>query len=228
MLTLALPFRTWAHDVPAAPKLAALAAATAALFPIDDLAALSAAAAASAALHVSLGPDRRLGAAREALRMLRPFVWVLVLVMGWHLATGQTAEGARVCLRLLTAVSLANLVTMTTRLDDLTSVAERLAAPLRPLGVQPRALALAAALAVRFTPVLTLRGAQLSEAWRARARRRPGWRLAAPLCLSALDDAERVAEALRARGGAAPPGRSSSPSPFPQEGGSATSPHRRP
>ena len=33
------------------------------------------------------------------------------------------------------------------------------------------------------------------------AARRAGWRIVAPLALMALDDAEHVAEALRARGG---------------------------
>jgi len=35
----------------------------------------------------------------------------------------------------------------------------------------------------------------------ARSRRRPGWQLVLPLSLAALDDADHVAEALRARGG---------------------------
>jgi biotin transport system permease protein len=45
------------------------------------------------------------------------------------------------------------------------------------------------------------RMAALNDAWRARSARRAGWRLAFPATLAALDDAERVAEALRARGG---------------------------
>ena len=50
--------------------------------------------------------------------------------------------------------------------------------------------------------VMLLRWEALSVAFRARSDRRPGWRIAAPAVLAALDDAERVAEALRARGGA--------------------------
>ena len=59
-------------------------------------------------------------------------------------------------------------------------------------------------LMVRFIPVLQGRFAQLGLAWRARSRRRPGPRLIAPLSLSLLDDADHLAEALRARGGLAP------------------------
>jgi biotin transport system permease protein len=104
-------------------------------------------------------------------------------------------------LRLVTAVALANLVTLTTRLDAMMAVVERAARPLERFGLSPRVLAVAIALVIRFTPVLLLRAGQLMEAWRARSPRRPGWRVVVPVTLAALDDAEHVAEALRARGG---------------------------
>ena len=44
-------------------------------------------------------------------------------------------------------------------------------------------------------------GTALSLAWRARSRRRAGWRVIVPFMVLALDDADHVAEALRARGG---------------------------
>ncbi len=210
MLALTLPHRTWAHRLSARTKLTALALATLALYPTDDIGALSACVAAVAALYASLGPDRRFGAAREGARMLRPLGWMAALILLWHAATGQIAEGARISLRIVAAVGLANLVTMTTRLDDMMAVAERIAAPFRLLGLEPRALALSAALVARFAPVLAQRGADLSDAWRARSPRRPDWRIVAPFCLSALDDAEHVADALRARGGVAPGGRGGS------------------
>jgi biotin transport system permease protein len=55
---------------------------------------------------------------------------------------------------------------------------------------------------IRFIPVLSDRLSQISESWRARSPRRPGWRILTPATLAALDDADQVAEALRARGGA--------------------------
>jgi biotin transport system permease protein len=100
------------------------------------------------------------------------------------------------------AVALANFVTMTTRLSDMLAVFQRLAQPMRPLGLSPRRLALVLALTVRFIPVMLDRLAQISEAWAARSPRRPRWRVLVPATLAALDDADRVAEALRARGGA--------------------------
>ncbi len=140
--------------------------------------------------------------ARHGLAMLRPLWPFLALLAVWHLWTGDWRAGAVIGLRLLAAVAAANLVTMTTRLDDMLSVVERALAPLGRLGLPVRRVALALALAIRFVPVLLDRARALGEAWRARSARRPGWRLVVPLALGALDDAERVAEALRARGGA--------------------------
>ena len=54
---------------------------------------------------------------------------------------------------------------------------------------------------IRFTPVLAQKGAALAMAWRARSRKRAGWRVIMPFMVLALDDADHVAEALRARGG---------------------------
>ena len=60
---------------------------------------------------------------------------------------------------------------------------------------------LAMALVVRFVPVLAAKGQALAMAWRARSQRPPGWRIIVPFAVTAIDDAEHVAEALRARGG---------------------------
>jgi biotin transport system permease protein len=91
---------------------------------------------------------------------------------------------------------------MTTRLSDMLDVFQWLARPLRRFGLSPRRLALACALMVRFIPVMLERFSQISQSWSARSSRRPGWRILVPVTLAALDDADRAAEALRARGGA--------------------------
>jgi biotin transport system permease protein len=102
---------------------------------------------------------------------------------------------------MLTAVGLANLVTITTRLTDMMGVVRWLCTPLRAIGVKSDRIELAMALVIRFTPVLIDKGAMLAMAWRARAARRVGWRIVTPFAVLAIDDAEHVAEALRARGG---------------------------
>jgi biotin transport system permease protein len=80
------------------------------------------------------------------------------------------------------------------------SVIEGLARPFRPI-LPPKTLALAIALTIRFVPTLLTRAEQIRQSWRARSPRRPGWRTLLPTTLAALDDADHVAEALRARGG---------------------------
>lgn len=197
MLALTSPVQTPFHRLPAGGKLAALAAFTFLLFRLDSPASLTFALGLVAALHLPGGWPF----AAHALRLLLPlWPFALILVL-WHLWTQDLRGGAIVLLRLTTALAAANLVTMTTRLSDMIAVVERLAAPLARLGLPPRTLALAIALTIRFLPVLSDRLTRISEAWRARSPRRPGWRILTPATLATLDDADQVAEALRARGG---------------------------
>ncbi|MDT8858413.1 energy-coupling factor transporter transmembrane component T [Paracoccaceae bacterium Fryx2] len=197
MLTLTSPVETPLHRLPAGAKLVALAGATLLLVPLSNLAAIALAAALTAALYAAFG----LRFARHGAAMLRP-LWPFLLVLAlWHGWTGEIAAGAGIGLKLVTAVALANLVTMTTRLDDLIAVVERAARPLARIGLSPRVLAVAIALVIRFTPVLMQRTGQLIEAWHARSPTRATWRVVLPVTLLALDDADHVAEALRARGG---------------------------
>jgi biotin transport system permease protein len=197
MLTLTSPFETPLHRVPAGVKLAALAGLSVGLFSLQSLWMVLAATVGLALLYLSFG----LGFARFGAAMLRP-LWPFFLVLGlWHLWLGEWAAGLLIGARMLVAVGLANLVTMTTRLDDMIAVVERAAAPLARLGMQPRVLAVAIALVIRFTPVLMDKAQQLGQAWRARSAQRVNWRIVLPISLMALDDADRVAEAIRARGG---------------------------
>lgn len=197
MLSLTSPVETRFHRVPAAAKLAALSAATFGLFLTDDPRVMIAALAGTGALYASGG---RLFIA-GGLRALRPLAFFVAVVLLWHGWAGEPMQGLVISLRMGVAVGLANLVTMTTRLEDMTDVVIWLARPLRRLGLSPEVLGFAIALVIRFTPVLLDKGRKLAEAWRARSPRRANWRIALPLALLAIDDAEQVAEALRARGG---------------------------
>lgn len=196
MLTLTCPYDHPLRRAPAGAKLLALALGTTALFLTTGLGTAAAALAAVVALHLA-GDPRTLPFGLRLLWPLWPFAAVAVL---WHLWRGTPVEGAAVLARMAAAVMAANLVTMTTRLDDMIAVMTRVLAPLGPL-VPPRRLALALALAIRFVPDLMLSAARLGDAWRARSPRRPFHRLIPPLALSAIDAADRAAEALRARGG---------------------------
>ncbi|MFC3567840.1 CbiQ family ECF transporter T component [Paracoccus simplex] len=197
MISLSSPIRTRAHGWPAAAKLAALCLASTALFAVEALWFQCAALGLALALYALPGPVF-LRAGLAALRIVLPFVG---LVLVWHALSGSPAEGVFLALRMATAVALANLVTMTTSLEDLTDVVRALGRPLQRLGLPMHLLETAIPLVIRFTPVLIQKAGALVEAWRARSARRPGPQLVLPLALLALDDADHVAEALRARGG---------------------------
>lgn len=198
MLTLTSPVPTALHRLPAGSKLAALCLFTVLIFQLSAPLTSLAAACALALLHLAL--HRSLAVA--ALRQLRP-LWPFLLVIAlWHGLTRDWAGGSVIALRLITAVAAANLVTMTTRLSDMLAVLDRLTAPLARIGLPARHLSLAIALAIRFIPVLSDRIDVIRAAWSARSPRAPGWRILVPAALAALDEADHVAEALRARGGA--------------------------
>jgi biotin transport system permease protein len=196
MLTLTCPIETPLHRIPPGPKLLVLAGVSVVLFRLDGT-PLAVACAAVAALYLAFGwRFARYGAV--LLRTLWPFLLVLGLWHGW---TGDWHAGAVLAGRMLAAVALANLVTMTSRLADMIALVERIAAPLARLGLSPRVLAVAMGLVIRFTPVLMDKAALLGQAWRARSAARVNGRIVLPVALIALDDADRVAEAIRARGG---------------------------
>lgn len=199
MLALTSAIQTPAHDWRAGPKVAALAVLTLALFwPAPGWGAL---ALAIGMLGVSAGVAWRWGLGRVWLRLYRPLLPFVLLLILWHGLTRTPLEGAVILARMAAAVGAANLVTLTTRLSDLQALVLWAARPLAPV-LPGQRLALAIALMIRFVPVMGDRAAQLSAAWAARSPRKPRARLLAPLALAALDDADHVAEALRARGGA--------------------------
>lgn len=197
MISLTSPVRTRAHGWPAGGKLGVLCAATVVLFAVQGVVWHLVFAALMLSLYALPGRVFLV----EGLRRLR-VLWLFVLLLfGWHWITGEPAKGATVALRMITAVGLANLVTMTTSLEGFMGVIRWLTTPLRHIGVNTRAIELAVALVIRFTPVLADKGQMLRQSWQARATRKPGWRILLPFMVLALDDADQVAEALRARGG---------------------------
>ena len=197
MLSLTSPVRTPYHAIPASAKLATLCLGTMALFATDDLRILGGASLVTVAAYAVCGRQFML----SGLRMLRPIWFFVAVVLVWHIWTADLPGGAAVSLRLFASVAGANLVTATTRLDDMIDVVTRLAQPLRRTGLSVGVLGFAVGLVIRFTPVLIDTGSRLAEAWRSRSAKRPRWNIIFPLVVLALDDADQVAEALRARGG---------------------------
>ncbi len=197
MLTLTLEQQSWAHRVPVGRKLLVLFGATLFLFPVVSLPILLGCLGVVTILYLSVG----LVALKAGLSMARPIVLVCAIILGYHLFIGQLLAGIGITLKILAMVGFANFVTMTSRLSDMMEVTIWMLSPFERFGANTRAVAMAFALVMRFTPVLIHKGSALTEAWRARSAARAKWHVTIPLVLLALDDAENVAEALRARGG---------------------------
>ena len=165
MISLTSPIETWAHRWPAGLKLAGLCLATSFLFTQNGLWLHVGVLAGIIAVYGLAGLVFLKGGLQR-LTVLWPF---LAIVLVWSLIVGDFLDGAVVCLRLLSAVALANLVTMTTKLSSMIEVVRWISTPFRRLGLNTRALELGIALVIRFTPTLTEKGRLLNQSWRARS-----------------------------------------------------------
>ncbi|MXQ14880.1 energy-coupling factor transporter transmembrane component T family protein [Microvirga makkahensis] len=186
---------TWLHRAPAGLKLVAIALLSLAVLPMTDWRWLALGLGALLLVYASLGRDilSRLG----LLKPLLPFLLVIGLIQAWMESWSGAAASV---LRILLMVAAANLVTLTTTMQDLMSAVAPVFKPLAHLGVNPRAPALAVALLLRFVPVLLETWSQREDAWHARTGRPVALRLLAPFVGDAMRMADRIAEALEARG----------------------------
>lgn len=125
---------------------------------------------------------------------------MLALSFAAHALLGDWLLGLAIILRIGALVTLAGIVTTTTPLAEMLTVLDRLLTPLCWVGVQTRPVSVAIAMTLRFVPLLSLRWRTLRDAWSCRSARRPGWRLLVPFVVGVLNDADRAAEALAARG----------------------------
>ncbi|HEX4816918.1 MAG TPA: energy-coupling factor transporter transmembrane protein EcfT [Nonomuraea sp.] len=183
------------HRLPAGVKLAVLAAGCAALVLLGSPAALVGAAVAVSGLYALA----RVGVA-AAWAQVRPVRWfaAALFAMQWFLVG---VEGAAVTtLRVVLAVALAGLVTVTTRTSAMLSALERCLAPARFVGLDPFRVSLLLSLTIRSVPVLTDLARRVREAQRARGVERSLRAFAVPLVVSALRHADALGEALSARG----------------------------
>jgi biotin transport system permease protein len=138
--------------------------------------------------------------ARPVLAQVRPVVPVVAVVavaQVW-LADARTAVVAAGSL--LLAVAGAGLVTLTTRTQDLLDAVVAALRPLRRVGVDPDRVGLLLALTIRTVPVLVGLAAEVRDARRARGAERSARAFAVPLVIRAVRHADRLGEALAARG----------------------------
>lgn len=196
MISLYLAQPTWLHRIPAPYKLLALAVIGLALIPTANLVVWSLALALTFALYLSLGKE-----ALYQLKSYRPMLWVFAILFGlqWWLASWQA--GLLLILRMSTLILLANAVTITSTLDDISAVFMWLMQPLRKLGIATEQIAFAMSLCIRFIPILIAIMDALLDAWRLRGGGKQYWRVIAPMVIQSLIFSEHVADAINARGG---------------------------
>jgi biotin transport system permease protein len=137
---------------------------------------------------------------RAVAAQVRPLLWVLVPVAALQAWLAGPVTAARVAVGLLLAVAAAAVVTLTTRTEDLLDAIVGMLRPLRRLGVEPDRVALVLALAVRTVPVLAGLGAEVRAARAARGAERSVRAFAVPFVIRSLRYADRLGEALAARG----------------------------
>jgi biotin transport system permease protein len=194
MISLYIAKRTWLHQLPAGIKLIFLAAVSILLLPIQNPMVLALGCGCMLLAYASLG---RVGLARFfGLRAILPLMLGLAifqaLVMTWQAAAVSL-------LRIMLMIMLADLVTATTPMQAMMRVAMIALSPIRFLGFDPKKLALAVALMIRFIPQLLAQWQAQHESWRARSSRRSGLKLLAPFMNETLRRTDHIAEAILAR-----------------------------
>lgn len=133
------------------------------------------------------------------IRRLIPIYPFLLIIFFWHLVTNTMNEGIFIGLVLLTVFGLANLVTMTTRLDEMIDLMNVILKPLSRIGINLTPLGIAVALVLRTIPQIISIAKNIGLAWRSRSLKTPNWRIIFPMVCLTLDDGEQVAEAIKAR-----------------------------
>ncbi|MFI7611090.1 energy-coupling factor transporter transmembrane component T family protein [Nonomuraea terrae] len=190
-----VPRATPLHRLPAGAKLAGLAVACTVLVLLSSLLALGVA----TLVVVALYAWSRVGAA-AAWAQVRPVRWFAVALFAFQLLFAGPETAAMTVLRMVLAVALAGLVTLTTRMSAMLAALERCLSPVRFVGLDPFRLSLLLSLTVRSVPVIAALAVRVREAQRARGVERSLRAFAVPLVVGSLRHADALGEALSARG----------------------------
>jgi len=134
---------------------------------------------------------------RRLLLTLGPLVAVVFALQWWLIGL---APAVVVCLRIVAALMAANLVTITTRIDDLVGAVERGLRPLGRFGVPPGRIGLLIGLTLQAVATLTGIAGEVREAAKARGAERSLVAFTVPFLVRTVRHADELGEALAARG----------------------------
>ena len=195
MLALRFPKPTALDNVPAPIKLLILAFATSGIVFIETLGTMFLIFLAIAMFHFLLGWQ----IFKFSVKLLKPLLPFIAIMVFWHLYSRDLTGGLLIIMRLLLIVSLANLVTCSTKTSEITEIIDKILGPMRFLNINTQAISLSVIIFIRFTPIMLERHHILSLAYKCRSGRRPSWQIILPLILSIMDDADHVAQSLKSR-----------------------------
>lgn len=131
---------------------------------------------------------------------LRPLLFLVLLLGGYHLIFNGPARAASIVLSLLAVVSLSRLLISTTPLPRLIDGLVWLCTPLSWCGVNTERIGLAVSLMIRSVPWLFGCLGELRDAATARTIRANPVRLVTPATIATVHYAHQTGEALAARG----------------------------
>jgi len=188
------PGTSLVHRAPALLKLGVLAVIVTAVALLGSLVWLGAA----SVLVVVLFAVARVPFAL-AWRQVVPILWVLAFAVPVQVIFGGWEAAALMALRLVLAVALAGLYTLTTPVSATLDAMQALLRPFRRW-VDGDRVGLALALTIRCVPLLAELVREVLEARRARGAEGSIRALAVPVIVRALRTAEHLGEALIARG----------------------------
>ncbi|WP_020573213.1 energy-coupling factor transporter transmembrane component T family protein [Actinopolymorpha alba] len=194
-LGLYQPGGSFLHRAPAGAKLAGLAVAAVVMLRISAVPAVGIAAAVTMVVTAAAGIPWRV-----VLRQVRPVLWFAGPLLAFQWVTAGWERGTIVVGQLILLVTLAALVTLTTRVSAMLDSFESVLRPFARIGVSPTRVALVLALTVRCVPMVAQTYAETREAQRARGLERSPTALVVPLVIRLLKKADAVGEALTARG----------------------------
>lgn len=195
MIALYVPGDSVLHRASARVKLAVLAVGLLVLAIVRTPAAV----AGGAVLLLLLAVVSRVGIRRFAAQV-RPVLLMAALIGAFQVWLAGPRTAVLVAGSLVVAVAAAGLVTLTTRTEDLLDTLVGALRPFRRFGVDPERAALLLALTIRSIPLLADLARQVQDARRARGAERSVRAFAVPLVIRSVRHADRLGEALAARG----------------------------
>ena len=137
---------------------------------------------------------------RTLVSQVWPLRWIVVFLLPFQWWTAGWQLSLVVVGTLVVAVVGAALISLTTRVTDLLDVIARVLEPARSIGVDPERVALLLALTIRAVPVIAGALHEARDARRARGLERSTRALVTPIVVRTIRHADRVGEALAARG----------------------------